>query len=113
MFGAMGSAMPAPLPFVEPQVTWGTEAHVRDLFAGTGVELEFERDTVNGEPFPDGYAKFDDGAERFGPLMMLRGYLEQRGEWAALRERMAQVLNSGTPNEDLVVLGRKRGERVS
>ena len=29
------------------------------------------------------------------------------------RERMAQVLNSGTPNEDLVVLGRKRGERVS
>jgi hypothetical protein len=80
MFGAMGSAMPAPLPFVEPQVTWGTEAHVRDLFAGTGVELEFERDTVNGEPFPDGYAKFDDSAERFGPLMMLRGYLEQRGD---------------------------------
>ena len=44
---------------------------------------------------------------------VVRGYLEQRGEWAALRERMGQVLDSGAPNEYLVVLGRKRGERVS
>ena len=63
-----------------PHRTQGTEAHVRDLF-------------------PDGYAGVDYSAERFGPLMMLRGYLEQRREWAALRERMAQILDSGAPNE--------------
>jgi ubiquinone/menaquinone biosynthesis C-methylase UbiE len=36
--------------------TWTPEDHVRDLFAGTGVYVEFERETVQAEPnTPAGY----------------------------------------------------------
>src|SRR5215218_8915057 len=40
-FKRMGRYMPPPPDFVSPPLLWGTEQHVRDLFAGTGVDLEF------------------------------------------------------------------------
>ena len=43
MLKLMGSALPTPPPDVQPSILWGTEEHVRELFAGKGVELEFER----------------------------------------------------------------------
>ena len=40
-----GFAEPAP-DFADPPLLWGSEAHVRELFEGTGVDLEFRRAEV-------------------------------------------------------------------
>ena len=39
LFADIGGYMPAPPPIAEPPVLWGTEDHVRELFADTGLEL--------------------------------------------------------------------------
>ena len=40
------SHMPPPARGFQPPVQWGTEEHVRELFEGTRVDLEFDRSTV-------------------------------------------------------------------
>ena len=41
--------------------------------------------------------------------MMLRGLLEQQGQWYELRAKMISIYDSGGPLEYLVVQGRKEG----
>ena len=106
-FRALGGFMPPPPEFAEPPLTWGVEGHVRELFADTGVQLEFERETVLGQPFESGYEAFDFAANAFGPLIALRATLEQTGEWAGLRDRMAALYDPDRGAEYLVVVGRK------
>ena len=43
LFKIMGRYMPAPPDYASPPPLWGSEEHVRGLFAGSGVELEFAR----------------------------------------------------------------------
>lgn len=107
MFRALGSFAPPPPPFAEPPLTWGTEAHVRELFAGTGVHLEFERDTVLDEAFPSAEEAFEFGARSFGPVIMLRPLLEQQGKWDEFRATMLPFLEAHEPAEYLTVIGRK------
>jgi hypothetical protein len=45
-FQTMGAYLPAPPPSAEPPILWGSEAHVTELFAGTGIELTFERELL-------------------------------------------------------------------
>ncbi len=45
-FRTVGAYMPPPSPIAQPPVLWGSEAHVGELFADTGIELEFRRETV-------------------------------------------------------------------
>jgi SAM-dependent methyltransferase len=105
-FRALGAYLPPPPSFAQPPLLWGSEDHVRGLFAGTGVQLEFDRDTVEGEPFETGYDAVDILAANFGPLMMLRGLLESKGGWADLREQLATIYGRHEPGEYPVVLGR-------
>jgi hypothetical protein len=85
-----------------------TEDHVRELIAGAGIQLEFDRETaVEGEPFDTGSDAVDFLASSFGPLMMLRGMLESKGAWADVREQLAKIYDRREPAEYLVVLGRK------
>jgi hypothetical protein len=104
----MGEYAPAAPPFVEPPLLWGSEDHVREIFAGTGVTLEFARETVPLATFDTPDEAVDWSAERFGPLMMLRGLLEQEGRWEEARARMISMYESGAPAEYLVVQGRKQ-----
>jgi SAM-dependent methyltransferase len=107
-FRTMGAYAPAPPPFAQPPLLWGTEDHVRELFAGTGVQLEFDRDIVDeAEPFETGFEAVDFNAANFGPMIMLRPMLEARGEWEDLRARLAELYERHEPGEYLVVLGRK------
>jgi SAM-dependent methyltransferase len=107
-FRALGAYLP-PLPdFAQPPLLWGTEDHVRELFAGCGVQLEFERDTaVESEPFATGREAIDFSASNFGPLMMLRGRLEAQGIWGEVREKLEALYDRHEPGEYLIVLGRK------
>ena len=43
LFKIMGRYMPAPPDYASPPPLWGSEEHVRGLFDGSGVELEFAR----------------------------------------------------------------------
>jgi ubiquinone/menaquinone biosynthesis C-methylase UbiE len=106
-FRTIGSYLPPPPDFVQPPLLWGTEDHVRTLFAGTGVQLEFERATVQPPPFESAADAVDFLATNFGPLMMLRGMLESTGAWADLREKLERIYDRREPAEFLVVLGRK------
>jgi SAM-dependent methyltransferase len=106
-FRALAAHAP-PLPdFAEPPLLWGSEDHVRGLFAGTGVQLEFDRDTVQEQPFGSGDDAVDFLATNFGPMMMLRGLLESKGVWEDLRAQLAKIYDRREPAEYLLVLGRK------
>jgi len=107
-FRAIGAYLPPGPDFAQPPLLWGTEGHVRELFAGTGVQLEFERDTAaEQEPFGSGYEAVDYLGGNFGPLMMLCPVLEAKGVWSELRDQLAALYERGEPPEYLVVLGRK------
>jgi SAM-dependent methyltransferase len=108
-FRLMGEYAPPPPPFMEPPLGWGREDHVRDLFAGSDVTLEFLRESVPLSPFDSGEEAFDFGAENFGPMVMLRPLLEQQGRWDELRERAIAIYESDGTAEYLVVIGRKLG----
>ena len=114
-FRSLGAHLPPLPPFAEPPVLWGDPDHVEALFAGSGIELEFERGEVD--------FRFESPAQavsyyeaNFGPVIKARDHLEAEGRWdvaradfAALYERH-ELDDDGTlsfPGEYLVVLGRK------
>ncbi len=84
LFGLSASHMPPPPEGFEPPVMWGTEAHVRELFAPSGAELAFERRTV-----PFGHESAEAWIERderiLGPSVFAKAALEQQGRYEALR----------------------------
>ena len=73
---------------------------MRELFAGTGVELEFERglNPFTGFTSPDDWVTFME--DNYGPLLTARGKLEPTGDWASLREELVTLtgsLDEGAP----------------
>jgi SAM-dependent methyltransferase len=114
-FRIVGSHVPSPPDFVDPPLLWGDEGHVRELFEGTGVDLEFERDEVGlrNTSVADAVELY---STRLGPVAQARQLLEGEGRWPALRndltglfERTNTAHDGGfiCPAEYLVVLGRK------
>ena len=104
----LGRYLPSTPPaFAQPPLAWGTEDHVRRLFAGTGMRLEFDRDTVDGTPFANGAEAVEFMTRNFGPMIMVRGPLEAAGTWADFRQELADVYDRREPGEYLIVLGWK------
>ena len=107
--------MPPPPEGFQPPILWGTEDHDRELFADTGVELEFEYAAVN---FVDDSAQ-DFLAEyelKLPPVVAAKAALEPEGKWRALRDELEALYESqneaddGTyraPGQYLVIKGRK------
>ena len=89
---AVGARLPKPPEYVSPAPLWGDEEHVRGLFAGTGVELEFER-ALN--PFV-GFDSAEDWVEfmetNYGPLLTAQAKLG--GEWAEVRREIVALAES-------------------
>jgi ubiquinone/menaquinone biosynthesis C-methylase UbiE len=118
-FATLSPYMPPPPAGASPPPLWGSEAHVRELFAGTGVELETTRESVDFEH--DSPAAFIDFmAASYGPLVKAREALEPQGRWEALRDdliRLSESMNDAVdgrfhvPSEYLVVIGRRDRER--
>ena len=115
LFKIMGRYMP-PLPdYASPPPLWGSEEHVRGLFADTPVELEFARGT-NPWRFdsPEDYVSFME--TRYGPTLKARERLSAEGRWEECREEilaMAERRNEATDGgllmhaEYLIAIGRK------
>jgi SAM-dependent methyltransferase len=107
MFRALGAFAPQPPPFAESPLLWGDEEHVRRLFEGSGLVLEFARESVPFAPFPSAEAAVAWNEENFGPTIMLRAFLEPQGKWQACRERLIELYDPTADAEYLVVTGRK------
>jgi len=107
LFRTVGKYLPTPSPLAEPPLLWGSEPHVEELFDGTGVELEFERDTVAEAPFESTDEAIEFIVTRFGPLIMARQLAESSGRWAELHAELVELYEREEPLEYLVTLGRK------
>ncbi len=80
---------------------------MRKLFSGTGVELEFHRETVDFPPLETVEAEVEFATTKFGPLLMARKLLEPQGRWPALLADLTRQMEQREPSEYLVILGRK------
>jgi SAM-dependent methyltransferase len=109
-FRRVGGYMPPPSPLAEPPPLWGSEPHVEELFDGTGIELEFEREVVQPPAFESPEAALEFLTSKFGPLMMARQLTEALGRWPELRGELIDQAERDEPAEYLVVIGR-RAER--
>jgi SAM-dependent methyltransferase len=114
-FKTMAPHLPKPPAGASPPPLWGQAAHVRELFAGTGVELEFETHAAMfyGDS-AEGFVEYM--ADHYGPVLKARERLAQEDRWNALRADLvalcerANVAAEGfqAPSEYLLTLGRKR-----
>ena len=117
LFKIMGAYLPAPPDYASPPPLWGSEEHVRGLFAGTAVELEFAR---GHNPW-----RFDSAEHyvvfmetHYGPTLKARERLSAEGRWEECREEihaMAERRNEASDGtllmhaEYLVAVGSKLG----
>lgn len=108
--------LPPPPEPSQPPFLWGSEEHVRALFAGTGVELRFAHETVEFR-FDSLKRALEAYETNWGPFVTARERLEPEGRWPAVRAELAEVLERhGTATaagftytgEYLVVEGRQR-----
>lgn len=114
---AMMRYLPPESDFAQPPPLWGTEGHVRDLFEGSGVALEFDHEAVEFR-FDSSEHALETYETKWGPFIVARELLEPQGRWPALRADLAAVLqrhNTATgrnlvySGEYLVALGEKPG----
>lgn len=85
---ASAAYLPPPPDFASPPILWGTEDHVREMFAGVATDFEFERhDTIieyeSIAGFPDYFM------DRFGPMVTARQLLGDR--FAELRAEVVEI----------------------
>ena len=116
-FIAMGKYMPPPPEGFQPPVLWGTEDHAREIFDGTGMNLEFERQTVDF--VGDSPQEFQEKGEReLPPLVAAKAMLEPQGKWEELRGELLEMMDAENvaddgsylaPCEYLVIKGAKSG----
>jgi ubiquinone/menaquinone biosynthesis C-methylase UbiE len=93
MFAILSRYLPAPPPFASAPPLWGSEEHVTELFADSGLELEFERAT-NPFVFPsvDEYMTFFE--ERYGPSLKTKEKLTAEGTWEQCRGELRELYES-------------------
>jgi SAM-dependent methyltransferase len=113
----IGRYMPAPPDYASPPPLWGSEQHVRRLFADSPIELEFAR---GHNPW-----RFD-SAEHFvafmethyGPTLKARERLTAEGQWEDCRAEIIALAEGRNDAADgsllmnaeyLVVVGRHAG----
>ncbi|WP_217913156.1 class I SAM-dependent methyltransferase [Miltoncostaea marina] len=117
-FMRVGAAhMPPPPASASPPVLWGDEAHVREIFAGTGVDLGFEDGHVD-MVFASAGDAVREHLTGFGPLLAARRVLEPEGRWQALADDVAAFFarlpareggEVAMPGDYVVITGRAPG----
>ena len=72
--------VPAPPKGLQPPILWGSESHVRELFAGTGVDLQFAREQTKNMAFDSAEKGVSLMETKFGPLVTAKQALEPEGK---------------------------------
>jgi SAM-dependent methyltransferase len=95
MLAMLFSQLPPPPPEAQPPILWGAEAHVRELFDGTGVELEFEKAHA---ALAEGEIELNSAEDwvglseaTLGPLIAAKAQLEPEGKWDEARARVVEL----------------------
>jgi SAM-dependent methyltransferase len=117
LFKIMGRYLPPPPEFASAPPLWGSESHVRRLFSGSHVALDFARG-YNPWRFetPEAWVSFME--TNYGPTLKARQRLEAEGTWKDCRAEMlamARRRNEATDGslmmraEYLITIGHKDG----
>jgi SAM-dependent methyltransferase len=108
-FQAVGRYLPPPPDFASPPWLWGSEKHVRSLFADGDVELAFEFGAIEFPPFESVDSEINYHTTKVGAFIRARAAAEADGRWPELRAELA-ALNAGSTSAGyLLVVGRKQG----
>lgn len=104
------SYMPAPPEGFQPPILWGSEGHARELFAGTGLDLQFAREETKNMAFDSAEEGVSLMETKFGPVVTAKQALELEGKWEALRADMVAFFDEHREDgvEYLVIAGTKR-----
>jgi ubiquinone/menaquinone biosynthesis C-methylase UbiE len=93
MFRITAAQLPALPPDLKPPTLWGTEDHIRALFAASGAELEFERRSVTiVHDSPDAWVSYYERV--LGPTIMAKNALEPEGNWEGVRAELVDLFES-------------------
>jgi SAM-dependent methyltransferase len=117
-FITVAGHMPPPPEGFQPPILWGSEDHAREIFEGTGVELDFERQAVDftGDEGEGPEEFLADVEQKLPPIVAAKAALEPQGKWEALRTDLLALYeennvsdgdNYRAPAEYLVIKGRK------
>jgi ubiquinone/menaquinone biosynthesis C-methylase UbiE len=99
MFEVVGSYMPPPPEGFVPPIMWGTEDHMRKLFAASDAELSFERAAVTiVHDSPESWVKYS--GEVLGPAIIARSALEADGRADQLEAELIGMYASANEAED-------------
>jgi SAM-dependent methyltransferase len=90
MFKTLGAHMPPPPPELQSPVLWGSEDHVRGLFADPRLAVSCERHAMSLEwESIDGWVSHCESV--LGPTIMTKAALEPQGKWDAARADLLQL----------------------
>jgi hypothetical protein len=82
---------------------------LRELFAGTGVEVEFAREQSAFAPFDSIDDEIEFATSKFGPLIMARRLLEPDGRWQALVDDLRRFSERRPATAEYVVTTGRKG----
>jgi ubiquinone/menaquinone biosynthesis C-methylase UbiE len=114
MFRTLGAHLPPPAPEQKPPALWGTEPHIRELFAPSGAELRFERRMVNFV-YDSAEEAVSYNEAKLGPMVMAKAALGAEGKWDAVHadlvemtKRQSEPVDGGmrVPSEYLLTVAR-------
>lgn len=116
MFATIASHLPPPPEGFQAPPLWGTDDHVREIFEGTGVELELEPTTVDFTA-DSAEAYFEEFERDLPPIVAAKAGLEPQGKWEPLRKDLLELYNESNesdtgfsaPQEYLIIKGTKAG----
>ena len=92
-FRTIAGHMPPPPEDFQPPPMWGVPEHVEGLFDGSGIDLEFEFDSVGFE-FDSAETATELYSTKFGPVVKAREALEPDGRWEALERDLIELFNA-------------------
>jgi SAM-dependent methyltransferase len=117
MFMTIAKHRPPPPEGFQPPLLWGNEDHLREIFDGTGVDLDVEPTEVDftADSAEDYFAEVE---RDLPPVAASKALLEPDGKWDPLKAdllelyRSSNLADDGTwraANEYLLIKGRKAG----
>lgn len=98
-FMTVAKHMPPPPEGFQPPILWGIEDHARELFDGTGVDIDVRKSSLDFEAgSPD---EFMEEYERdLPPVVAAKALLDPQGKWDALRTEILDLYSASNAADD-------------